>query len=228
MLPSRKKRWFLHIFGWFLRRRIRKHFSCVRVSGLHHLEAAQGSVLLFSNHSAWWDSMWLFDVVEQTLRRDGYCLMDERSLKALPVLGWIGGFGVRLKDKADGELVTAYAASLLNEPTSRRQRLVALFPQGRETPVTVRPVSFKPGLERIAAQAPNALLIPMAIRYEHGREEKPYALLSFGAPLSERTTSACEASVTQLMDQQVTAVEDGSVITWRRLHDSGSSRWLAE
>lgn len=228
MIPSRKKRWFLRIFGCFLRRRIQRHFSQVWVSGLQHLEAAQGSVLLFSNHSAWWDSMWLFDVVERILRRDGYCLMDERSLRALPVLGWIGGFGVRLKDKADGELVTAYAASLLNEPAPKRPRLVALFPQGRETPVSVRPVTFKPGLQRIAEQAPNALLIPMAIRYEHGREEKPYAVLSFGAPLSERTTSACEAGVTQLMDQQVKAIEDGSILTWQRLHDSGSSRWLAQ
>ena len=225
MIPTNKKPWFSRLFAWYVRRKLLRSFSSVYVRGLDAFAtlARQRPVLWVSNHTAWWDSMLVLDLCSHTLGLDPYAMMDARSLRALPFLGWIGGFGVELHDKAEGEKSVAYAASLLDAP----QKIVAIFPQGREQPVTLRPLRFFSGAARIAMLAKDAAVVPVSLRYEHGRFPKPDLFITIGAPVATgdgvvSTTHALEAAVTAQLDDTQEQLHDGRAHRWPK-HLGGNS-----
>lgn len=187
------------------------------VSGLEQLQQP-APIVLYATHSAWWDSLVCFDLLYRQTGRDAYAMMDERSLDKLPFLGWIGGFGVRLGDREDGARAIDYAAHLLRTP-----RVVVMFPQGREQPLTQRPLGLKPGLDRLLQRVPEALALPVAIRYEHGREERPNLIVSIGA--SSRET---EAALLDELERVEAAVRDGSFRHWPTAWSPGQARLVGE
>jgi len=208
MIAANRKRWFEHFLAWHLKRRFKKRFSAVRIRGLEALAemTARGPVILASNHTAWWDSLLVFYTSFALLRLKGFALMDARNLRKIPLLGWIGAFGVEIGDKEDGKRVVEYAASVMNAP----KVILLTYPQGAERPVML-PLEFKPGTARIAHAAPHALLVPTAVRYDHGKHELPEALLSFGPPVPlgatpEETNMRLQAAVAVLMSENVASV----------------------
>jgi 1-acyl-sn-glycerol-3-phosphate acyltransferase len=205
LIPQNKRRWFEHFFAWHVRRRFKRRFSAVRVKNLAALKQ-NAPILVVSNHTSWWDSLVFFDLFFRTLHLDAYAMMDARNLRKIPLLGWIGAFGVELKDKADGERAVDYAAQLLDRPG----RVVLIFPQGSERPFTERPLAFKPGAQRIAERC-QTLIIPVALRYEHGSKEKPEALVNIGDPIAPEQM---EAAVTGLLDQMQNEIHAGKTATW--------------
>lgn len=205
MIPQNKRRWFEHFFAWHVRRRFKKRFSAVRVRNLSALKQ-NAPILVVSNHTSWWDSLIFFDLFFRTLRVDVYAMMDARNLRKIPLLGWIGAFGVELNDKKDGELAINYAAQLLDRPG----RAVLIFPQGSERPVTERPLGFKPGALKIAQRC-QTLVVPVALRYEHGSKEKPEALVNIGDPVEP---AQMEDAVAALLDQIQSELHAGTIKTW--------------
>jgi len=163
------------------RARLARSFTRVQVLGLAHVRAAleAGPVLVVSNHTAWWDALVILWLGRLVLGADGYALMDARNLRRLPFFRWVGAFGVDLEDRADGARALRHAARLLD----RARRLVWIFPQGRERPVTARPLAFAPGAAAIARLAPACRVVPAALRYEHGEEPEPVAYVAFGEAL---------------------------------------------
>jgi 1-acyl-sn-glycerol-3-phosphate acyltransferase len=200
MIAADKSRW---IAGWLARdaeSRVKKTFGTVRARGLSELraEVARGPVLVVSNHTAWWDPIVLQYVCVRVLKADPYALMDAKNLARLPFFRKVGAFGVDLESPEDGVRAMRYAATLLDAPG----RLVWIFPQGKEVPITVRPLGFRAGSAEIARIAKRARVIPAAMRYEHGAEPRPDLWLSFGAAL------APEADRTRGRVAQEQAVED--------------------
>jgi 1-acyl-sn-glycerol-3-phosphate acyltransferase len=233
MIPVNRRRWFEHWFAGHVRRRFARRFSAVRVRGFSTWEAtaARGPMLVVANHTAWWDSMVLFDLSFRTLRLRGNVMMDARNLRAIPLLGWIGAFGVELGDKEDGRRAVEYARSLLVSPGD----WVGVFAQGRERPVCARPLGFLPGIARIAMAAPSVPIVPIALRYEHGKREKPEALVDIGAaftidPAADEATvlAAVEAAVLERMESTERALVAGETSRWPVRIDGGlNPSWLA-
>jgi 1-acyl-sn-glycerol-3-phosphate acyltransferase len=159
-------------------------------------ELQDGPRIVVSNHSAWWDPMLGILLANRLLRDcDGYALMDARNLRRLPFLGRLGGFGVELGDALDGVRALRYAARLLVRPGV----LVWVFPQGRERPVDERPLGFAGGAALLARMA-GVPVVPAALRYEFGEDERPTCWASFGSPLpperdQERGRQAQEQAV---------------------------------
>ena len=224
VIPARKKAWFCALFAWHVRRRIRAHFSAVYVNGLPSLRAAtaKGPVILFANHTAWWDSLLLFDLCFAQLGLDGYAMMRADNLERFPFLGWIGGFGVDPTSREDGHAALAYASRQLDRPL----RLVALFPQGEETAMSDQPPRLKPGVARLASMTPQATVLPMTFRYEHGRDEAPFALLTIGEPLADRSLQGCSAALHAQMQVAAAALQSADFRHWPTPHLRRSSRWL--
>jgi 1-acyl-sn-glycerol-3-phosphate acyltransferase len=226
VIEIRRKPWFEVFFAWHVRRRIAGRFASLRIHGLEPLRqaCASGPVLLVANHTSWWDPLVLFDVSYRILRCEGSALMDAKNLRALPMLGWIGAFGVELGDHEDGERAVRYGAEQLSRPG----RMVVVFPQGRERPVTERPLAFRAGAARMAVQAPREpAIVPMALRYEHGRLEKPDALVNVGEPFArgedvESLRAEMESRVTALLAQTEAAIHAGTHRSWPVLIDGGS------
>ena len=181
MIPARKSRWFSAWFSRHCEGRLRRSFEQVRVHGLERLAeaGAKGSVLLVSNHTAWWDPLVAIWLTQRLLQLDSFAMMDAKNLRRLPFFAKVGAFGVDLDDPLDRSRVLRHAAKLLR----RERTLVWIFAQGDERPVT-EPLAFRPGTTILARLAPRAQVVPLALRYEMGKTERPVALISIGEPIA--------------------------------------------
>ncbi len=213
MIPARKGRLFAWWFARDARTRIERSFSAIRAKGLGELRRAlaEGPVLVISNHTSWWDPLVLVHLCENVLGADAHAMMRAENLERLPFFAEVGAFGVDVEDPTDGAAGIRYAAKLLDRPG----RLVWIFPQGREVPVTRRPLGFRPGAAQIARVAKRARVFAAAIRYEHGARPEPELWLSF-AELGERPRDVralgarMEADVTAAMDGVDAAITEGA------------------
>ncbi len=202
MIPANKQPRFARWFAGRCRARLAGDFHVVQAHGLDHLRAAliEAPVLLVSNHVSWWDAVLAVTIGHLHLTADGYAMMDARNVRRLPFFARVGGFGVERGD-ADAAALD-YAAGLLDRPG----RMVWVFPQGDERPVTLRPLGFRRGAAVVACRAPAARVVPLALRYEVGHWPRPCAFLAFGtarAPCADvdAERAAQEAGVTALLDR---------------------------
>lgn len=181
MIPSRKSVAFQRWFARDAEKRIHRAMQEVRVRGLEHLRGAlaKGPALVVTNHTAWWDALVALVVSRRVLGADAFAMMDAKNLGRLPFFGLVGAFGVDLDDPRDGARAVRYARSLL----TGTNRLVWIFAQGREVPVTVRPLGFRRGSAEIA-RVGQVVVVPGAIRYEMGALPEPTLWLSFGEPIA--------------------------------------------
>lgn len=182
MIPAAKLPLFDAWFAGHARGRIQRTFGRVRVRGLSRAREllAGAPLLVVSNHTSWWDPLVILHASRHLLGADGHALMDAQNLRRLPFLALVGAFGVDLGDAADGAAAIKYAARLLDRPG----RLVWIFPQGRERPITERPLGFRGGAAEVARVAKRAVTVPAALRYEFEGSEKPALYLSLGEPLA--------------------------------------------
>lgn len=212
MIPSTKSAWFAAWFARDTEKRIRRSFSSVRIRGLDALRRAaeQGPVLVVSNHTAWWDPLVAILLSHRILNTDGFALMDAKNLRRLPFFGRVGAFGVDLDDQRDGARAMRYAAKLLTAKEPTRRRLVWIFAQGREMPITTRPLAFRRGaaeISKLAKAAPSLSVVPIALRYEMGSKADPALWIACGTPMrgGEPDTNAEHArqenAVTEELDR---------------------------
>lgn len=202
MIPARKNVAFQRWFARDAEKRIHGAMYEVRVRGLDGVRRAmaEGPVVVVTNHTAWWDALVALMTSIRVLDADAFAMMDAKNLERLPFFGLVGAFGVDLDDPRDGARAVRHARTLLAGP----RRLVWIFAQGREVPVTVRPLGFRRGSAEIARIA-NARVVPGAIRYEMGATPEPTLWLSFGGamePLRDVAVAHArhEAAVTEELD----------------------------
>jgi len=202
VIPAEKSFAFGAFFLRHVRARLTRTFEEVRVTGLSDARALLSAVpaVVVSNHTSWWDPLVAL-LVSSELGADGYALMDGRNLVRLPFFARLGAFGVDLQDPADGARALRYSAKLLDRPG----RLVWVFPQGRERPVTARPLGFRAGAAGIA-RAARAPTLPVSLRYEFGATERPVLHVALGEALPtgrdvRALASAQEDAVTAGLDR---------------------------
>lgn len=182
MIEARKNALFNAWFAGHARSRIERTFERVSVHGLGRARelAAAAPLLAVSNHTSWWDPLVVLHASQHLLGTDGHALMDAKNLRRLPFFARVGAFGVDLDRPADGAAAVKYAARLLDRP----RRLVWVFPQGAERPVTERPLGFRAGAAAIARVARRSVTVPVGLRYEFAGTERPVLYLSFGEPVA--------------------------------------------
>lgn len=197
MIPANKRPFWNDWFAGQVKERIERAFGAVRTFGLERTRAhfAERPALLVCNHTSYWDPMFAIYASNALMRLDGYAMMDAKNLRKYAFFSWVGAFGVDLEDPGDGAASMRYAARLLSAPG----RGVWIYPQGRERPVTERPLGFRPGAAQIARVA-KAHSVPVGLRYEFGGEERPVLYASFGEPIPPsrdvaRAQEALEAAV---------------------------------
>lgn len=226
MIPARPNRFFSAWFSREAESRIAKSFASVRVYGLEALQetlANGDSVLVVSNHTAWWDPMVAIYLCRRVLRANAYAMMDAANLRRLPFFGLVGAFGVDLGDAKDGARAMRYAVKMLRRKTRIEARtIVWVFAQGREVPVTVRPLGFRPGSGEIERLSGGATVASVALRYEMGAEPEPTLWISIQvAPANNECdahelTTIHEARVTselERIDRGITLGETESFVT---------------
>jgi 1-acyl-sn-glycerol-3-phosphate acyltransferase len=223
MIPARKNPVFEALFARHARARIARSFAALRVRGASaaRTHGAGAPLLVVSNHTAWWDPLVALSLSRDALDADGHAMMDAKNLRRLPFFGLVGAFGVDLDDPADGARALRYARRLLDRPG----RLVWIFAQGRELPVTERPLGFRAGSAELGRIARQARVIPVALRYEMGGDERPVAWASIGAPIETAGRAAHETAVEAELDRIDAALRSGNTHAFPALIE-GRTPWL--
>lgn len=163
----------------YFKRLARRRFHTIAGRGLENLRdlPRDRPVLLFCNHTNWWDGLVIFLLTRQMRHKAVFCMMEEKQLKHYRFFTWLGAFSVDLSSPLRSAAALRYAQRLLQNPESA----IWIFPQGRLCR-TDEPVEIKPGTDYLAKNAPHALLVPVALRYDFFREDRPNVLIEIGKP----------------------------------------------
>jgi chlorobactene lauroyltransferase len=168
----------MFLFVYF-RRLARRAFYVMAGRGFEHLQhlPTDRPVLLFCNHTNWWDGLIVYLLARQMPHKAAYCMMEEKQLKHYRFFTWLGAFSVDLSNPLRSAASLRYAQRLLQ----KNESAIWIFPQGK----LCRPgelIEVKPGSDYLAKNAPHALLVPVAMRYEFFREDRPNVLIDIGRP----------------------------------------------
>ncbi len=181
----------LTFFRRIVRGYFRRHFRAVRISSPHLLaQQTTGPVIVYANHSSWWDPMVSVLLAHRLLpQRRHYAPMDAAALEKYGILKRIGIFGVDLHSIRGAARFLRTSLDLLAQGG-----VLWITPQGRFVDPRERPLAFKPGLAALSARCPNGCtLVPLAIEYPFWDERLPETLLHFGEPVHITGQSTEEA-----------------------------------
>ena len=213
----------LRFFWRIVRGYFRRHFRAVMVQHAEMLAQATGPLLVYANHSSWWDPMVCVLLADELLpERRHYAPMDAAALQRYPILRRLGIFPV--------EMASARGAAQFlrtSEAILAQGGVVWITPQGRFADAR-EPLTFKPGLGALAARIPGVTLLPLAIEYTFWDERLPETLLRFGEPVrlpvdatADQATLTLQASLADVMAQLKVAVIARDAGTFRVLLTGG-------
>jgi chlorobactene lauroyltransferase len=178
MLEAKKSRWFEEIFAVYSRNLFKRRFYSLNVSGLDFLKNRNLPLLVYANHSSWWDGLVAFQI-SRAARLDSFIMMEEKQLKKLFLFRRLGAFSVVREKPREAAKSLNYAANLLK---ANSNRMLWIFPQGEILPNDGRPLSFYHGVSRIVEKTSAVFAVPLAIRYEFRGELKPEIFVKIVEP----------------------------------------------
>jgi 1-acyl-sn-glycerol-3-phosphate acyltransferase len=179
---SRRLGWLYGFMVGYFERYFVRHMNAMRIArwGEPVLPPGVGPIVVYSNHSSWWDAAIYILAADRLLPRcESYAPIDAQMLERYGVFGRIGAFGIDLHSaRGATEFLTA-SADILSQP----HRALWLTAQGRFSDARERPLRVKPGVARLPELAPGCLVLPLAIEYAFWLERGAEACLAFGRPI---------------------------------------------
>lgn len=197
----------LAFFRYIVRRYFHRQFHSVRLRGAHQISSVAGPLILYANHSSWWDPMIAYLLASKLLRhREHYAPMDATALKRYGLLRRLGVFPVEMRTPRGAAQFLRTGGAIL-----RSGAVLWVTPQGQFADARDRPLVFKPGLAALAARLGQCTLVPLAIEYTFWDERQPEALLLFGDPIHVSGKSA------QALEPQLITALEGSMDALKEL-----------
>jgi 1-acyl-sn-glycerol-3-phosphate acyltransferase len=183
----------LGFFRRIVRSYFRRHFRSVMVQHGERLAEVRGPLIVFANHSSWWDPMVSVLLAEAFAPKlQHYAPIDAAALARYPILKRIGLFPVEMATARGAVQFLRTSQSILASNDA-----VWITPQGRFADPR-EPLAFKPGLGALAVRAPEATLLPLAIEYTFWDERMPETLLRLGAPVTLAPGATADEATAQL------------------------------
>ncbi len=189
--PPKISQPLLRFFRRYSRAYLGRNFHSVRLLGAPAPpNDSAGSVVVYLNHSAWFDPLVCLLVAEEFFRvRAAYGPMNEAALKRYGFFRRFGFFPVESGTTRGAAQFLRTSEAILARP----ETVLFVTPQGRFADVRA-PLLFSAGLEHLARRTPQTLFVPLAVEYTFWEERKPEVLLAFGKPSrSDLTTNLAEA-----------------------------------
>jgi 1-acyl-sn-glycerol-3-phosphate acyltransferase len=196
--PPHISRRVLRFFRGIVRGYFRRNFHAVRASGSEHASGVSGPLIVYANHSSWWDPMVAFLLGEALFPgRDHYAPMDASALARYRILTRLGIFPVEINSTRGAVQFLRMGECILSAGG-----VLWITPQGRFADVREQPLVFKPGLAalagRVAAKYGSCTLLPLAIEYPFWDERLPECLLRVG-PLITIDASFSSGAIEQAL-----------------------------
>jgi 1-acyl-sn-glycerol-3-phosphate acyltransferase len=194
----------LRLFRRVVRAYFRRHFRSVMVQRTERLAEARGPLIVYANHSSWWDPMVSALLAETLLpERRHYAPMDASALKRYPILGRIGIFPVETASARGAAQFLRTSQAILASGG-----VVWITPQGRFVDARERPLGFKPGLGALAVRSPGVLIVSLALDDTFWDERLPEVLLRFGKPVQVAEGMGTDAATELLESALAEAMEE--------------------
>lgn len=170
----------LGFFRRIVRGYFRRHFHAVRICGAKLQVNDDGPLIIYANHSSWWDPMVSVLLGERFLpKRRHYAPMDAEALERYGILKRLGIFPVEMNTMRGAVQFLKTSEAILASGG-----VLWVTPQGRFADTRERPLVFKKGLAalacRVAEHSGSCTLLPLAIEYPFWDERLPENLLHFG------------------------------------------------
>lgn len=180
MIKTNKNNIINLFFGIYHNRLLKKHFYRIHLSGSLHLDHIDTSlpVILYANHSNWWDGFIAYYMTNRLWKKDDYLMMDIEQMKTYSFFKYIGVFSVDRKNPKSAVESIEYAANLLKETN----KYMWIFPQGTMQVQDYRPIEFYNGITKLTDKLGGVNLLPVSIRYEFLMEQRPEVFISLGKP----------------------------------------------
>jgi 1-acyl-sn-glycerol-3-phosphate acyltransferase len=195
-------------FTWYSKRYIRRHFHSVRVSRSGLPSVSNLPLVIYSNHSSWWDPLvGLVLKSEFFADRTLFAPMDAAMLERYKMFARLGFFPVEQHSRRGAVQFLRTAEAVLQSP----QHLLAVTPQSRFADVRERPVCFEAGLGHLAARVEHVLFVPFVAEYVFWEERLPEILVRFGDPVEARREEAPGMTPdcwTKKFEQQLETAQD--------------------
>lgn len=168
-----------------------------RADDLAALRSRERPLLFLANHTSWWDGFFALELGHR-FGQAFYVMMQQDQLAAIPFFARCGAFSMDREHPRQAMRDLKYAASLLTPGHG-----VWVFPQGVRSPAGA-PLKLEAGVGRLAAWAPDALIVPVAFRFGFVSEDLPEAFAWFGTPFDaagspEATMRLVEAGMTDTL-----------------------------
>jgi 1-acyl-sn-glycerol-3-phosphate acyltransferase len=179
MIPANKNDIFDAVLYVYFRWLARRAFHTISARGIEMLRnlPADRPVIIFCNHTNWWDAVMIYLLTREMKHKACYCMMEEKQMTHYRFFAWLGAFSVDLSSPIRSAAALRYAQRLLQV----NETAIFIFPQGRICRRNEM-IEVKPGTEYLAKSAPRAMLVPLAMNYEFFREDRPNALIEVGQP----------------------------------------------
>ena len=173
----------LIFFRRIVRGYFRRHFHAVRIAHGERCRNIDGPLILYANHSSWWDPMVCVVLAERLFpERKHYAPMDAAALEKYGILKKVGIFPVEMDSARGAVQFLRIGEAVLNDGG-----VLWVTPQGRFSDPRERPLKFKAGMAALAARVATArgscTLLPLAIEYPFWNERLPETLLYLAEPL---------------------------------------------
>jgi 1-acyl-sn-glycerol-3-phosphate acyltransferase len=185
------------IYWTLVRPAIWNQFDSIRVQMVGRLpRPADGPLICYFNHPAWWDA-YMGMIVDRALLRgrfSTYGMMETEQLRAFPFFRLCGAFSIERHPPRAAARGIAYISHKLQH---RPGQALFIYPQGEIIPNDQRPLRLHTGTAHIIKRlGREAVLCPVALRYEFRGEQQPDGFIRFGpfhraaVPDDVRTTTA--------------------------------------
>lgn len=208
MIPAKKNKLIGSLFAFYHKRLLKKHFYAIHLTGENSFSGIDSAlpVILYANHSNWWDGFIAYYLTNRLLKKDDYLMMDIKQMKKYSFFKYIGVFSVDRNVPAEAVRSVNYAGELLKGSA----RYLWIFPQGDMTPQDRRPLKFFSGISKLAEKTGGVNIVPVCFRYEYLKEQRPEVFISIGKPelftgrsegdFTEHLRSTLEAQLNKLRD----------------------------
>lgn len=168
------------LFRLCLRWYLRRHFNAVRVANAGRIPGQAKSLILFANHSSWWDPLTGMLLTRELLPdREHYAPIDTTALSRYGILHTMGFFGVENSTRNGTAQFLRTGSRILRRPGSA----LWLTPESDVQDVRKRPIVFEPHLGTLMSRSGRLTCVPVAVEYVYWDDQFPEILVNVGEPL---------------------------------------------
>ncbi|MBZ0202019.1 MAG: lysophospholipid acyltransferase family protein [Ignavibacteria bacterium] len=228
MIKAKKNGLVNLAFGIYHGRLLKKHFYRIHLAGRKNLDDINRDfpVILYTNHSNWWDGFIAYQLTSKILKVDDYLMMDIDQMEKYRFFKYVGVFSVNRNDAKDALNTINYAADLLHDS----KKYLWVFPQGILQPQDMRPIEFFGGTAKLAEKLGSVNLVPVSFRYEFLMEQRPEVFISIGEPGSFQgnvprdLTMRMQNKLTKDLNELKEMVVNGNLSDFESIFTGKSSR----